>query len=88
MVLLSLTARYISEKYFATSVVRASRVKYSQRWEMSYRNHDENGTVRRSYPQVHLKDVYLFYIPLPRTPCWSNEKGLQFINAGPQNRAF
>ena len=81
-----LTARYISEKYFAMICGAQVELNISQRgWDELFEIMDENGQTVEDPTRKYTRKMTYLDIPFLAHLAFGNEKGLQFfINAGPQ----
>ena len=81
-----LTARYISEKYFAMICGAQVELNISQRgWDELFEVPGENGEPVEDPTRKYTRKMTYLDIPFLAHLAFGNEKGLQFfINAGPQ----
>ena len=81
-----LTARYISEKYFAMICGAQVELNFSQRgWDQLFEIPGENGDMVEDPTQIYTRKMSYIDIPFLAHLAFGNERGLQFfIHAGPQ----
>lgn len=81
-----LTARYISEKYFAMICGAQVELNFSQRgWDELFEVPDANGDLVKDPTRKYTRNMTYIDIPFLAHLAFGNEKGLQlFIHAGPQ----
>lgn len=81
-----LTARYISEKYFAMICGAQVELNISQRgWDELFEVMDENGQTVEDPTRSYTRKMTYVDIPFLAHLAFGNEKGLQFfVHAGPQ----
>lgn len=81
-----LTARYISEKYFAMICGAQVELNFSQRgWDELFEIADENGNPIKDTSRAYTRKMTYIDIPFLAHLAFGNEKGLQFfLNLGPQ----
>lgn len=81
-----LTARYISEKYFAMICGVQVELNFSQRgWDELFETLDENNQTVKDPSRSYTRNMTYVDIPFLAHLAFGKDKGLQFfINAGPQ----
>ena len=81
-----LTARYISEKYFAMICGAQVELNFSQRgWDELFEIAGENGEPVKDTSRAYTRKLNYIDIPFLAHLAFGNEKGLQFfLNLGPQ----
>ncbi|MBD3589207.1 porin family protein [Bacteroides sp. GM023] len=81
-----LTARYISEKYFAMICGAQVELNVSQRgWEQYFEIPGENGEPVKDPSQIYTRKMTYIDIPFLAHLAFGRDRGLQFfIHAGPQ----
>lgn len=81
-----LTARYISEKYFAMICGAQVELNFSQRgWDELFEIPGENGDMVEDPTQTYTRKMTYIDIPFLAHLAFGNERGLQFfLNLGPQ----
>lgn len=81
-----LTARYISEKYFAMICGAQVELNFSQRgWDELFEIPGENGEMVEDPSQTYTRKMTYIDIPFLAHLAFGNERGLQFfLNLGPQ----
>lgn len=81
-----LTARYISEKYFAMICGAQVELNFSQRgWDELFEILGENGEPVKDTSRSYSRKMTYIDIPFLAHLAFGNEKGLQFfVHAGPQ----
>lgn len=81
-----LTARYISEKYFAMICGTQVELNFSQRgWDELFEIPGDNGEMVEDPTQTYTRKMTYIDIPFLAHLAFGNERGLQFfLNLGPQ----
>ena len=81
-----LTARYISEKYFAMICGVQAELNFSQRgWDELFEVMDENGDPVKDNTRGYTRKMNYLDIPFLAHLAFGNENGMQFfLNLGPQ----
>lgn len=81
-----LTARYISEKYFAMICGAQVELNFSQRgWDELHEMAGPNGDMVKDPSKTYTRNMTYIDIPFLAHLAFGNEKGLQFfVHAGPQ----
>lgn len=81
-----LTARYISEKYFAMICGAQVELNFSQRgWDELFEIPGDNGEMVEDPTQTYTRKMTYIDIPFLAHLAFGNERGLQFfLNLGPQ----